>query len=119
MIHVSRILYTTRVDSDSADRRRTLSRAAFGQQHRLDVMLAAAHSEDGLVCLTDVARDLNLNASNVQGALKSLVAVGLLSEMPRGDGRRKFYLRNPSPAWDWAKEMAQQALGTVDPQFRI
>ena len=89
-------------------RLRELSHAAFGQQYRLEVMLAAAHSPDGLVCLTDVARELGLSISNVQGSLKSLVTVGLLEEMPAGDSRRKFYLRNPSAAWDWAEQMSQQ-----------
>jgi DNA-binding MarR family transcriptional regulator len=88
---------------------RDVSRAAFGQQYRLEVMLAASRSEDGLVCLTDLARDLGLSVSNVQGALKSLVALRLLTEMPAGDSRRKFYLRNPSAAWAWAEEMAREA----------
>ena len=97
---------------------RGMSRAAFGQQYRLEVMLAAARSHDGLVCLTDVARDLSLSVSNVQGALKSLVTVGLLTEMPAGDSRRKFYLRNPSAAWEWAEQMARQASEAPDSERR-
>jgi DNA-binding IclR family transcriptional regulator len=87
---------------------RALSRAAFGQTYRLEIMLAVAEAEDGLVTLTDLARSLELSTSNVQVALKSLVATGLLSELPKGDNRRRYLLRNPSPAWDWARQMRNQ-----------
>lgn len=84
---------------------RALSRAAFGQTYRLEVMLAVADSEDGLVTLTDLAKALDISTSNVQVALRSLIATGLLSELPRDDNRRKYLIRNPSSAWDWAREM--------------
>jgi hypothetical protein len=90
---------------------RAVSRAAFGQQYRLEVMLAIAESEDGLVCLTDLAAALRLSVSNVQGALRSLVATGLLAEMPTGDSKRKFLLRNSSAAWEWAREMKRAIEG--------
>lgn len=85
---------------------RALSRNAFGQAYRLEVMLAIAESDDGLVTLTDLARELKLGPSQIQGALSSLVAVGLLTEMPAGDARRRFLLRNDSAAWQWAQELA-------------
>lgn len=84
---------------------RALSRAAFGQTYRLEVMLAVADSDDGLVTLTDLAKTLDISTSNVQVALRSLVGTGLLSELPRDDNRRKYLIRNPSSAWDWAREM--------------
>lgn len=90
-------------------RLRALSRAAFGQTYRLEIMLAVADVDDGLVTLTDLARTLDLSTSNVQLALKSLVATGLVSELPKGDNRRKYLLRNPSPAWDWARQLRDQA----------
>ena len=90
---------------------RAVSRAAFGQQYRLEVMLAIAESDDGLVCLTDLAAALRLPVSNVQGALKSLVATGLLTEMPTGGSKRKFLLRNSSAAWEWAREMRRAIEG--------
>jgi len=94
--------------SGEIDGLRALSRAAFGQTYRLEVMLAVADSSDGLVTLTDLARTLGLSTSNVQLALKSLIATGLLSELPKGDSRRKYLLRNPSPAWDWALQLRAQ-----------
>ena len=96
---------------------RAMSRAAFGQSYRLEVMLAVADAEDGLVNLTDLARTLDLPTSNVQNPLKSLVTLALISEAPSGDSKRKHYLRNPSHAWDWAREMraAAQAAVTTAP----
>lgn len=87
---------------------RALSRAAFGQTYRLEIMLAIAEAEDGLVTLTDLARTLGLSTSNVQAALRSLVAAGLLSQRPKGGDRRKYLSRNPSLAWDWARQMRDQ-----------
>jgi IclR helix-turn-helix domain len=86
-----------------------LSRAAFGQAYRLQVMLAIADSEDGLVTLSELARSIGTATSNVQAPLRSLIECGLLTEMPRGDSRSKFLLRNPSPAWDWARHLYEQA----------
>ena len=90
-----------------------MSRAAFGQSYRLEVMLAVAASEDGLVTQTSLARELDLPVSNVQGPVRSLIDSGLLSELPRGDGRSRFLLRNPSAAWDWARELHNQVTGRV------
>jgi DNA-binding MarR family transcriptional regulator len=87
---------------------RTLSQAAFGQRYRLELMLAVAADGDGIVCLTDLARTLDVSVSNLQQPLKSLIATGLLSLLPAADSRRKFYIRNPSSAWSWAQELARQ-----------
>lgn len=88
---------------------RALSQAAFGQRYRLELMLAVASSADGIVCLTDLARELDVSISNLQQPLKSLVAVGLLSPLPLSESRRKFYIRNESSAWQWAAELAAMA----------
>lgn len=91
---------------DRLQRLRALSQVAFGQRYRLELMLAVADAQDGIVCLTDLAHTLNVTISNLQQPLKALVATGLLSPLPAGDSRRKFYIRNPSSAWAWAKELA-------------
>lgn len=88
---------------------RQLSRDAFGQTYRLEVMLAVAESPDGLICLTDLAQELGISASNVQLALQSLVKTDLVARLPRGDSRRRHYVRNPSAAWDWAQQMKDLA----------
>ncbi|WP_200825562.1 hypothetical protein [Kibdelosporangium aridum] len=93
------------MSEDRLTRLRELSRAAFGQRYRLELMLAVADSSDGIVCLTDLARALDVTVSNLQQPLMALVAVGLLTPLPRNDSRRRFYLRNPSSAWQWAAEL--------------
>lgn len=103
-------------DEETAALRR-LSRAAFGQTYRLEVMLAVADASDGLVTQTMLARHLGVSVSNVQKAVRSLLDCGLLTELPQGDQRSKFLLRNPSAAWEWAAEMQKMACvdpGTVD-----
>lgn len=99
----------------SVEALRALSRTAFRQDYRLELMIAIADSEDGLVCLSDLARALDVSISNLQTPLQNLVALGLISALPRGDSRRKFYLRNPSSAWDWARELAASAASTTLP----
>lgn len=93
----------------ASDALRSLSRAAFRQDYRLELMVAIAESNDGIVCLTDVARALDVSISNLQTPLKNLVTLGLITPLAQGDSRRKFYLRNPSAAWDWARELAEVA----------
>lgn len=89
---------------------RALSRIAFRQDYRLELMLAIADASDGTVCLTDLARTLGTSASNLQVPLKNLIDLGLLSPLPRGEDRRKFYLRNKSAAWAWARELSHAAV---------
>ena len=97
------------MSSPASDVLRALSRAAFRQDYRLELMVAIAESNDGIVCLTDVARTLDVSISNLQTPLRNLVTLGLITPLAQGDGRRKFYLRNPSAAWDWARELAAAA----------
>jgi DNA-binding transcriptional regulator GbsR (MarR family) len=88
---------------------RALSHVAFRQDYRLELMLAIEEAADGIVCLTDLARTTEISISNLQVPLKNLVDLGLLSPLPRGDSRRKFYMRNESAEWAWARELALAA----------
>ncbi|WP_425310716.1 helix-turn-helix domain-containing protein [Ammonicoccus fulvus] len=88
---------------------RDLSRAAFGQAYRLEVMLAVADSDDGLITQTELARELGVSVSNVQAPVRSLIGCGLLTQLPQGDSRSKFLMRNRSAAWEWVKELRLQA----------
>ncbi|MFJ1768051.1 hypothetical protein ACIOD2_47580 [Amycolatopsis sp. NPDC088138] len=104
------------------ERLRRVSQHAFGQRYRLELMLAIAGTGDGIVCLTDLAKTLEITISNLQSPLRALVETGLISPLPRGDSRRKFYIRNPSAAWAWAQELNERcqrdflvsASGSVD-----
>lgn len=89
---------------------RELSDAAFGQKYRLELMLAIAKDVREPVSLTDIASAVQLGVSQVQGAFRSLVEVGLLVPTPSTDSRRKLYVADAeSSAWRWAAEMAQRA----------
>jgi hypothetical protein len=84
---------------------RRLSRAAFNQTYRLEVMLFIADS-DGFVTQTEVAQGLGLpSASNVQAPIRSLIDCGLLNPMPKTDNRSRFLARSDSPAWEWALQL--------------
>ena len=84
---------------------RRLSRAAFNQTYRLEVMLFIADS-DGFVTQTEVAQALGLpSASNVQAPIRSLIDCGLLNPMPKTDNRSRFLARSDSPAWEWARQL--------------
>ena len=90
-------------------RRETLretSRQVFGQAHRLEVMLAVARSDDGIVCLTELAKALEVSVSSLQKPFQALVHARLISPLPDADSRYRFYTRNPSAAWAWAEELA-------------
>lgn len=75
-------------------------------------MLVIGKDEDGIVTLSGLAAAVRTSTSNLQDPLRSLVATGLLSPIESGDSRSKFYVRNPSPAWDWAVDLSLQALNS-------
>lgn len=92
---------------------RGLSHAAFGQRYRLECMLAIANSKDGLVTLSGLAGQVGVAPSNLQHPIRSLVQSGLLTPLASGDSRSRFYLRNESAAWAWARELQEWALGAA------
>jgi hypothetical protein len=95
--------------ADDFQELRRLSRAAFNQAYRLEVMLYIADS-DGFVTQTEVAQALGLlSVSNVQAPIRSLIECGLLTPMPKTDNRSRFLARTDSPAWDWARQLRDQA----------
>lgn len=87
---------------------RRLSKAAFGQAYRLEVMLFVAES-DGFVTQTEIARGLDLPVSNIQAPVRSLISCGLLIALPKSDNRSRFLARTDSPAWEWARSLRELA----------
>lgn len=88
---------------------RRLSRTVFGQEHRLELMLAIREAEDQIVTLTELASSLGLSASSLQRPFHALVAGGLLTLLPAEPSRYRYYQANKSAAWDWAVELASIA----------
>jgi DNA-binding MarR family transcriptional regulator len=97
------------VSADQLEHIRAMSEALFGQKYRLETMLAIAHAPDGLVCLTDLARQLVVSPSCLQRPLHDLAKCGLLSRLPATDSKRRYYQRQDSLAWAFAVEIASQA----------
>lgn len=99
-------------DEMTAEQIRLLSDVLFGQRYRLELMVAVADSPSGKVCLSDLAEELgHRGVSNIQAPLRDLVRAGLLTRLPDGDSRRKWYRRESSAAWDFAREAATRAPG--------
>lgn len=96
------------------ERVRALSETLFGQRYRLEAMVAIALSPDGLVCQGDLARALAITPSNLQRPISDLTTSNLISKLPYGDSRRRFYRRNDSLAWEFALELLASAEATPD-----
>jgi DNA-binding transcriptional regulator GbsR (MarR family) len=89
---------------------RVLSDAAFGQKYRLELMLVIAANLRDPISLTDLAASANLGISQIQGAFRALVEVGLLQQVHSPNHRRKLYVADAeSSAWRWAAEMRDRA----------
>ncbi|WP_308465316.1 hypothetical protein [Rathayibacter soli] len=86
---------------------RRMSKSAFGQSYRLELMLSIADSEDGFCTLTNLSKTLDVTMSSLQRPFQALVELQLLSPMPDADSKYHHFVRNPSAAWDWAQELAR------------
>jgi len=93
---------------------RSLSKAVFGQELRIAVMVEIGES-DGIFTLSNIAEKLGLFPSLVQVPLKSLEAAGLIQRMPRAGSRSVYFRRNDaSSAWKFASELLEQAVRGVE-----
>ncbi len=108
-LRATRITYYAVIVSQPEDADRLeVSRLAFGQSHRLSVMLALMQAQRPM-CLKDLSAALGVTASSLQVPLENLVALGLVIPAA-GDGTRKrFYTRVEGPAWVWARDLAHRA----------
>jgi DNA-binding MarR family transcriptional regulator len=93
---------------------RGLSKAVFGQELRIAVMVAIGES-DGVFTLTNLAEQLGIyNPSLIQKPLKSLEDAGLIERMPNVGSRSVYFRRNDaSSAWKFASELREQAMRRV------
>jgi hypothetical protein len=91
---------STLSESARHDQARALSKALFGNQDRIDVVMAITHSEDGVVNATDLAEKTGLINSRVRAQLLALVDAKLLDEVPpTGQDRKRWYVRRDSSFW--------------------
>lgn len=93
---------------DLKEARRRTSQLAFGQRYRLELMHKVLESDDGLFTLSEMSKALGIAASNLQGSIESLLALGLISRLPMADEMGVHYLRNEGAGWSWAADLARE-----------
>ncbi len=91
------------------ERWRAVSKVAFGQTHRLELMLAILDIEDGVCSLSELAARLGVPISSLQRPFDALSALELIRPIPDGETRTRFHMRTQSPAWDWARTLRAQS----------
>ncbi len=94
----------------SLEKLRNISESIFGQRYRAELMIAIGDS-DGIVCMIEIVEKLGVGASKLQRPWQSLVEAELIVRLAESDGRRKYYSRVNSLAWDFAKELSMKADG--------
>jgi hypothetical protein len=96
----SSLAKSSRSEAEAHDLARSGSKALFGNQDRIDVVMAIGSSGDGVVNATDLAAETGLINSRVRAQLLALVEAKLLHEVPpTGGDRKRWYVRRDSPFW--------------------
>ena len=80
-------------------RLRRLSKMLLGNMDRLEVGVAVARSEDGLVNATDLQEDLGIAQSRVRNQLVAFAEAELLTALPRSAGKQ-WYQRREARFWE-------------------
>lgn len=98
-----------RVAASSAQRLRSRSKAAFGNQDRLEVAAAVARASGGLVNATQLAAEIGMVNTRVRAQLMALVDAGLLKGSLTSD-RVRWYERRESAFWALVAELHDEWL---------
>jgi hypothetical protein len=77
-----------------------MSKLLLGNQDRLEVGVAVARSDDGLVNATDLGLELGIAQPRVRNQLIAFERAGLLSRMPKSGAVKLWFQRRTSPFWD-------------------
>ncbi|HVD41990.1 MAG TPA: hypothetical protein VNC16_13430 [Solirubrobacterales bacterium] len=93
---------------DLTDRQRARvrkrSKLFFGNQDRMEVLVAIALSPDGLVNATDLQWEIEIVQNRVRNQLVALARVGLLTKFPQRGGKA-WYKRVDSSLWGAALDL--------------
>jgi hypothetical protein len=89
------------------DRLRERSKLVYGNRDRLQVAVAVARSDSGLVNATDLAEETGLVNTRVRAQLIAFAEAGLLEAMPPDAGKR-WYSRVESPFWRQCLDLAEE-----------
>jgi hypothetical protein len=98
-----------RVPQDLA---RKLSKALFGNSHRVEIAAAVGRASTELVTAHDIALELGISDNLVGSQLKSFVHSGVMDDFPGVEGQRyRYFRRLENPYWDVAQNMLNHWLG--------
>jgi hypothetical protein len=98
-------LHPADLDPRLRDRIRQHSKVMFGNLDRLDVAVAIALSDDGIVNATDLSWSLRIANNRVRAQLIALADLGLLRSAPLDGSGKRHYLRIENPFWQTCVEL--------------
>jgi hypothetical protein len=99
-IRLSRDLTT-----ESHERLREKSKVLMGNRDRLEVAVAVAVSEDGVVNATDISQQLGMANNRVRANLLAFAEVELLDQAPLPQSGRRWFVRRSDPFWSLCVEL--------------
>jgi hypothetical protein len=107
MIRDSLILLPVRQNEGmTQDQVRKMSKALFGNSHRVEIAAAVGQATTELVTAHDLALELGISDNLVGIQLKSFVLSGVMDDCPGVEGQRSRYFRRlENPYWDVAQRM--------------
>jgi len=77
-----------------------MSKLLLGNQDRLEVGVAIARSEDGIVNATDLSLELGILQPRIRNQLLRFEEAGILDRMPKSGDVKQWFRRRSSPFWD-------------------
>jgi predicted transcriptional regulator len=94
-------------DLDAPEREflRHQAKLLFGNRDRVEVAIAIARSNTGMVNAAELSYEIGLQNNRIRAQLKTLADAGLLQEMPREASGRVWYERRDSSFWDACLEL--------------
>lgn len=107
MIRDSLIILSVRQNEGmTPDPVRKMSKALFGNSHRVEIAAAVGQATTELVTAHDLALELGISDNLVGIQLKSFVLSGVMDDFPGVEGQRSRYFRRlEDPYWGVAQRM--------------
>jgi hypothetical protein len=94
----------------SQQERRRISKVLLGSRYRLEVAVAIAEADPGIVHVRQVAADLGLTDNLVKLEFRHFEEGGVLLRLDRPQGeQRQYFERMPSTYWELVRLLAEEA----------
>jgi hypothetical protein len=91
--------------TEAHERLRKKSKVLMGNRDRLEVAVAVAVSEDGVVNATDISQQLGMANNRVRANLLAFAEVELLDDAPLSQSGRRWFIRRSNPFWSLCLEL--------------